>query len=116
MIGCPHASLDEIRAVAGLVRGRRLASALWVTTSRGVREQAQAEGLVDEIAQTGGRVVADGCVVVAPMRELPYRTLATNSAKMASYALSHAGLRVRFGSLEECLEAAVRGRWETGVH
>lgn len=116
VIGCPHASLDEIRAVAGLVRGRRLASALWVTTSRGVREQAQAEGLVDEIAHAGGRVVADGCVVVAPMRELPYRTLATNSAKMASYALSHAGLQVRFGSLQECLEAAIRGKWEAGVH
>ena len=116
VIGCPHASLGELRAVAHLLRGRRLSSALWVTVARGVREQAVSEGLVQEIALAGGRVVADGCVVVSPMQALPYRTLATNSAKMACYALPHAGLQVRFGPLEACVEAATRGRWETAVH
>ena len=46
------------------------------------------------------------------MHELNYRSLATNSAKMASYALPHAGLQVRFGSLRQCIQAAVTGRWE----
>jgi predicted aconitase len=50
-------------------------------------------------------------MVVAPTADLGYRTLATNSAKMAFYAPSHGGLAVRFGPLERCLEAAVRGRW-----
>lgn len=116
VIGCPHASLGEVRAVAERLRGRRLAADLWLTVARGVRERAVAEGLVETIEAAGGRVVADGCVVVAPMRDLPYRTLATNSAKMASYALPHAGLRVRFGPLEACIEAGIRGRWETVVH
>jgi predicted aconitase len=59
-------------------------------------------------------VAADGCVVVAPMQELPFRTLATNSAKMANYALPLAGLQVRFGSLECCIEAAISGTWGKG--
>jgi len=55
--------------------------------------------------------LADTCLVVAPVEALGFRSLATNSAKMALYAPSHCGLAVRFGSLEQCLEAAVRGSW-----
>ena len=109
--GCPHASLDEIRRVAGLLGGRCISSDLWITTSRGVRRLAAEEGLVDAIEVTGGRIVADMCVVVAPMQELNYRTLATPSAKGATYVPSHAGLLVRYGTVEQCVEAAVTGVW-----
>jgi len=111
-IGCPHASLDELDHLAERLRGKRLSADLWVTVARGVREQAEAMGLVETIEEAGGLVIADGCVVVAPMQELGYRSLATNSAKMASYARSHAGLKVRFGWLERCLAAAISGRWD----
>jgi predicted aconitase len=110
-LGCPHASLSELRAAAEYLQGRRLRAALWVTTARSTREAAESEGLVARIEATGGRVVADTCMVVAPVAELGFRSLATNSAKMAFYAPSHSGLSVRFGSLEQCLEAAVTGAW-----
>ncbi len=112
VLGCPHASLRELAQVAGGLRGKLIQSDLWVTVSRGVREQAERLGWVNDIEAAGGKVVADGCVVVAPMQELCYKALATNSAKMATYAPSHAGLQVRFGSLEACLRAALSGRWE----
>jgi predicted aconitase len=115
VIGCPHASLNELTEVAHYVRGRHLQSALWVTTARAIRQQARELGVVDMIEAAGGLVIADGCVVVAPMRELAYRTLATNSAKMASYALPLTGLQVRFGSLEHCLDAALTGHWGKDV-
>ena len=94
------------------MRDQRLTSDLWVTTARETHNCAEALGYVQAIEEAGGLVVADGCVIVAPMTELRYRTLATNSAKMAYYALPHAGLQVRFGSLERCLSAAISGRWE----
>jgi len=111
VIGCPHASLAEMRRVAAGLRGRRLRTAFWLTTSRRVRDLAEAEGLVATVEEAGGLVISDSCVVIAPMSELPYRTVATNSAKLATYALGHAGLRARFGALELCLDAAVTGRW-----
>ncbi len=111
-IGCPHASMVELRHIADALQGRRVRTALWITTSRQVREEGQSLGLVQAIESAGGQVVADGCVIVAPMSDLAYRTLATNSAKMATYAWSHAGLRARFGSLESCLRAALTGCWE----
>jgi predicted aconitase len=109
--GCPHASLEEIAEVVRLLNGRRVQSALWITTAREVREQAQAEGLVAAVEASGGWVVADMCAVVAPMQELSFRTLATPSAKGATYVPSHAGLQVRYGTVEQCVEAAVSGVW-----
>ena len=110
-LGCPHASLDEIRSVAAYLAGRRVKARLWVTTARATRDAAHRAGLVDRIEAAGGRVVADTCMVVAPVHELGFRSLATNSAKMAFYAPAHSGLEVRFGPLEQCLEAALSGRW-----
>jgi hypothetical protein len=109
--GCPHAGLEEIERIARLLDGRQVTSALWVTTARGTREEAQREGLVDRMERSGGRVLSDMCVVVAPMQQLGFRTLATPSAKGATYAPSHAGLLVRYGTVEQCVEAAVTGIW-----
>jgi predicted aconitase len=110
-IGCPHASLVEIEEVARWLEGKRVKARLWITTARETRERAQEKGLVERIEAAGGRVVADTCLVVAPIEELGLRSMATNSAKAAFYAPTHSGLEVRFGRLEQCLEAAVTGRW-----
>jgi predicted aconitase len=110
-IGCPHASLAEIEQVVALLAGRRVRSALWITVARDVREQAAQRGLLAAVEASGGQVVADTCVVVAPMRELGFRSMATPSGKGAYYGPSHAGLTVHYGSLEACIEAAVEGRW-----
>ena len=110
-LGCPHASLAELAAIASFLDGRRVRTALWITTARATRQAAQAAGLVERIEAAGGRVVADTCLVVAPVAGLGFRTMATNSAKMAFYTPSHSGLSVRFGPLEQCLEAALSGVW-----
>jgi hypothetical protein len=97
--------------VADTLDGRQVKAALWITTSRAVRQMAEESGLVERIEEAGGHVVADTCLVVAPVEELGFRTLATNSGKMAFYAPTHSGLSTRFGPMEKCLEAAVSGQW-----
>jgi len=110
-VGCPHASLTEIEQVASYLAGKRLATRLWVTTGEITRQAAAELGYVQAIEAAGGEVVADTCAVVAPMRMLDVRTMATNAGKMACYAPMHSGVRMRFGDLEACLDAAVTGEW-----
>jgi predicted aconitase len=110
-IGCPHASLAEIEQVVRLLAGRSVRSALWITVARDVRERAEKHGLVSAVEACGGQVVADTCIVVAPVHELGFRTMATPSGKGAYYGPSHAGLAVYYGTLAQCIEAAVEGRW-----
>jgi predicted aconitase len=110
-VGCPHASLTEIEQVADYLRGKTLATRLWVTTGEITRQAAAELGYVQVIEAAGGEVVADTCAVVAPMRMLDVRSMATNAGKMACYAPMHSGVRMRFGDLEACLDAAVTGEW-----
>jgi hypothetical protein len=114
-VGCPHASLTEIEQVANHLRGKTLATRLWVTTAAITRARAADLGYVQIIEAAGGEVVADTCAVVAPMHMLNVRTMATNAGKMACYAPMHSGVKMRFGDLEACLEAAITGEWLPGA-
>jgi predicted aconitase len=111
-LGCPHASISELRRIAARLKGEKLATRLWITTSQITRARAAQEGLVAIIEAAGGEVVADTCAVVAPVRSLGGRTMATNAGKMANYAPMHSGVKMRYGDMDQCLAAAISGRWE----
>ena len=42
------------------------------------------------------------------MRSIGITTMATNAGKMACYAPAHSKVKMRYGSLEQCVEAARR--------
>jgi len=108
-IGCPHASVDEIKNVAELVGEKKLKAKLWVTTARATKEKVPEA--VKSIEEAGGLVLADTCVVVSPIKSMGYKHLATNSGKMAYYSPNYCGVTVRFGTTEQCIQAAIDGRW-----
>jgi predicted aconitase len=110
-LGCPHSTLADVERVAQLLEGKQVRATLWITTSRGVRQAAERVGLVARIEGAGARVFADTCLVVAPVEEMGFKAMATNSAKAAFYAPMHSGLQRRFGTLEQCIVAALTGRW-----
>lgn len=110
-IGCPHATLATLHRIADSLTGQRVRATLWITTARETKEEAQQRGYVATIENAGGKVVADTCPIVAPVAELGFQSLATNSAKTAFYAPSQLGLNVRFGPLEKCIAAALTGQW-----
>ena len=108
-IGCPHASLNELKKISNLLDGKKIKSELWITTSRKIMLAAGNE--VAKIESSGAKVVADTCMIVAPVEELGFKTMATNAGKAAFYAPSHCNLNVRFGTLEQCINAAITGKW-----
>lgn len=108
-IGCPHASLAELTQAATILERQRVTRPLWITTSRAVLDEARRQGVLALLERSGATVMADTCLVVAPMRHFGFRTVATDSAKLATYAAGHCGLAARYGPLEVCLEAAVSG-------
>ncbi|MCX8195231.1 MAG: aconitase X catalytic domain-containing protein [Candidatus Micrarchaeota archaeon] len=102
-IGCPHASIEEIREVAQLVKGKRLACDLWVCTARKNKERADRLGYTAAIEKAGGKIVADTCMVVCPIEDMGYRATATNSGKSAKYLPSMCGQKVVFGDLKDII-------------
>ena len=110
-LGCPHASLPQVARLAAFAEGKRFLPDVWITTSSHVRRQARDAGFVRAIQAAGGEVVADTCVVVAPVSGR-YQTMATESAKGACYAPSYLGMAVRYGSWEQLQRVMLTGAWE----
>jgi predicted aconitase len=104
ILGCPHSSLKEIMTVARKLEGRKLKKPLWVCTSRMVKEAANRMGFTKTIESAGGRVVADTCMVVAPIETIGFKTTAVNSGKAANYLPGFCKQNVVFGRLDSILE------------
>ena len=104
-VGCPHCSLDEVRTLAGLLSGRRVTKEFWICCSGQVKRLSDEAGYTATIERSGAKFATDTCMVVAPIEELGYKVVATNSAKAVHY-LRNAGMRVRFLTLEECARGA----------
>ncbi len=102
VLGCPHSSLAELADIATLVEGRDMGGKLWVFTSRGVYEEAGEAGYIGVIENAGGRVFRDTCMVVAPVKEMGWDEVATNSFKAGHYMASM-GLETRIATIRELL-------------
>jgi predicted aconitase len=114
MLGCPHNSIEQMALIAELLDGRRIHKdvALWVHTPRAIRQIAERSGYCDVIAEAGGVVMSDTCPSIS--RRLPQgvRVIATDSAKQAHYLPAIAKVQGWFGSVRDCVDAAISGEWQ----
>jgi predicted aconitase/predicted aconitase with swiveling domain len=111
-IGSPHASMEELRALAAALRGRRVRVDLIVTAGVDVLAAARREGVVAALEASGVRLHADicWCTMAEPVFPASARAIMTNSGKYAHYARGLSGRPARFGSLADCVGAALTGR------
>jgi predicted aconitase len=110
-IGCPHCSIKEIAEIAELLKDRRIAASteFWVATSRSAKQIADKRGYTEIIERAGGKFACDTCMAVAPLKGR-FRAVATTSAKGCYYSRQNK-MMTKMGSLEECIDAAVSGKW-----
>lgn len=102
-LGCPHASLEEIKNVANIVEGKTIKNKLWICTSVSVKATADRMGYTKTIEAAGGNVVCDTCMVVAPIEDMGFEVIGVNSAKAANYVPSMCGLDVVYDDVENLI-------------
>ena len=110
-IGCPHASIKEIAQIANLLENKKISpkTEFWVATSRSMKHLADKRGYTKIIEDAGGKLACDTCMAVAPLKGR-FRTVATTSAKGCYYS-RHNNMLTKMGSLEDCIETGVSGKW-----
>jgi hypothetical protein len=113
MLGCPHASLGQLREICALLDGRRISAncRLWVFTSRAVRAEAEREGLARILRDAGGLLITDTCSAIGQALPPGTRVAALDSAKQVHYLPAITGIEAWFGSTGDCVSAALTGRW-----
>jgi hypothetical protein len=114
MIGCPHASLDQIRDVCDLLGDRTVApgTQLWLFTPRAIRLLAERNGYGDRLRAAGGQLMSDTCPAIGRFVPDGARVIVTDSAKQAHYLPAIMNVQGWFGDTRECVDAAVTGRWQ----
>jgi hypothetical protein len=109
-LGTPHLSLAEFAALAALLAdGTGFRVPVYVSTSRGVLEQAERRGHAGALRAAGGTLVIDTCTYVTPILPPGTRVVMTNSAQWAYYAPANLGVAVVLAGLADCVASARRG-------
>lgn len=103
-LGCPHASLEEIKEVSNFVKGKTIKNDLWVCTSINIKAAADRMGYTKIIENAGGHILCDTCMVVAPIEDMGYEIIGVNSAKAANYVPSMCGLDVIYNDLHNLIK------------
>ena len=110
-VGCPHCSIKEIQQIAYLIKDKKVkdGTELWVATSRTAKQLPDKRGYTATIEAAGGKFACDTCMAVAPLKGR-FKSLATTSAKGCFYSRQNL-MKTKMGSMEECINAAVTGKW-----
>ena len=123
--GCPHYSIEEIRAVAERLDGKNINPdvMLWVCTTRGAKPMADRMGYTDIIEKAGGVIVCDTCPISTYLCKTsalpegisipsdPVKVMVSDSAKQAKYGREMIGCKVALGDVKSCIESALTGKW-----
>jgi len=106
-VGCPHASIHEISRIAKMVEGKKILKEFWVCTARQTKQIADKMGYTESIERAGGKVAADTCMAVAPIKGR-FKGMMTDSAKACYYAAGHNGFKTKIGTVEDCVKEALK--------
>jgi hypothetical protein len=116
--GCPHATIDEIGRIAALLEGKKIKTSMLIGASAPVEALARRQGWADMIEAAGGHFLPACPSIGNPFTRKDIsgdrraRSAATNSARSAHYLASVSGAHVFFGTEEDCVDAAVTGKWK----
>jgi predicted aconitase len=110
-LGCPHCTLDEIKTISALLEGKKVTREFWICTARQTMKLAEERGYAQTIRTAGAKFACDTCMAVAPLKGR-FNVLATDSAKACYYGRGTNDFKTRIGSLEDCVQAAVTGKWK----
>ena len=101
-LGCPHLTEKEIHEIAMLLKGKKKRgdTEIWFCTSEAVRSKCTEDV---KILEEFGPVLADTCMVVAPIEGAFSRT-ATNSCKAGNYLPTLCSQKVMCKDIAELLK------------
>ena len=120
IFGCPHATFEEVREVARLLKGKKVKEGvmLWVQTDTPNYHMAHQYGDAQIIEEAGGKIYHQTCMVMTPFRHYPRPiTVATDSFKYCKLGGGFGNSWI-FGNPPALVNAAVTGaftpsaRWD----
>lgn len=108
LYGCPHFTIDQIKTVAKIVEGKKLAVPLFIMSSALSLDLSRKMGLYDTIKAAGGEIVSDTCMDQPCWKFLYGKKGITDSPKCAYYT-KRRDMQFVIAELETSVYAALKG-------
>ncbi len=107
-LGCPQASVGELRAAAAALHGKHVsATPLWIFTSSANKAIAEHTGMADVIRAGGALLLENTCPEVVPYDPAWVKHVLTNSMKAEHYIRSGLnGIPTSVMKLADCVRVA----------
>ena len=104
--GVPHLSVNELGELAGMLEGRKLRKGvrMYAYTSSQAYDMAERTGIAEAIEQSGARLSHSTDAEISPLKALGFRTVLTNSAKLAEIVSSEGEVKVGYATQREIIE------------
>ena len=115
-LGCPHLNIVDLMKLSVKLDGKKCVIPMWIMTAPWLYDSAKSLGYVEIFEKAGAVLMSGACL--AAMGAVPegVRNIAVDTAKQAQYITGcypdddhHLG--VCYGSQDDCIEAALTGRW-----
>ncbi|MHA1298217.1 MAG: aconitase X [Candidatus Helarchaeota archaeon] len=114
VLGCPHYSINQIKKVALLLNGKKVKDdvELWIFTPSALRDLSISLGFGKMIENAGGKLMCDTCPAITRSKPVNIDVMACDSPKQIHYYTAEfPKLKTWFGTVEECIDAAITGIW-----
>jgi predicted aconitase len=115
-LGCPHLNIVDVMLLSQKLDGKKVKLPLWIMTAPWLYGQAKQLGYIDIFEKAGVKLMSGACL--AAMGAVPegVRNIAVDTAKQAQYITGcypddDYRLQVCYGGQDDCLNAALTGKW-----
>jgi len=115
VIGCPHCSFAEFRALAECIAAETHKAIhpdvtfIVASSQQSYSLFQRRKDLLDIVQDFGVRITLDTCVFHSPIVRADTKVVMTDSGKCAYYAPGELGVKVAFGSVADCVRSAAEG-------
>lgn len=114
LIGCPHASLQEIEEIDRLLATTNFSSKFskyfFIQISPQTEKLITANGFKERFLRKGGRLLVGTCLFHLPYLKAECSHYVTSSGKFAYYAPGELNANISFGSIKQCVQIALGER------
>jgi len=115
-VGCPHLNIVDLLRLSLKLDGKKCRIPMWIMTAPWLYDSAKGLGYVDVFEKAGAHLMSGACL--AAMGAVPggVNNIAVDTAKQAQYITGcypddDHHLQVCYGSQDDCIDAALTGKW-----
>jgi hypothetical protein len=114
IFGCPHYSIDQVKKVARLIKGRRIKQGIlfWIMTTQRVKLISKQMGIDRELERAGIKLLTSTCCFHFPPESFGRSEVFMSDSGKGAYLIpSMIQKKAIYASTEECVEAAITGEY-----